>query len=270
MAQRLIVAIVLIPAGVFLVAIGGWPYAIALTAGLGYAAWEYSQLFSRGKNHFITPVLVGGVMALVLARKLFQFTGSDLFLSALVLLAMGVQVIQFEMHENNSALDFNITLGGILYLGWLGAYMISLRDLPDGLYWVLLVLPTCWIADGAAYFIGSRFGKHKMTQHVSPKKSWEGYFGGVIFGTLGCMLLASLWHLVAPNITALKGLILGLVISVISPMGDLGESMLKRGFGVKDTSHILPGHGGIMDRIDSWLWAAAIGYYLILFGLPNW
>jgi phosphatidate cytidylyltransferase len=104
-----------------------------------------------------------------------------------------------------------------------------------------------------------------MSPRSSPKKSWEGYIGGVIGGTLFAVLLASLWHLRAPAVTPLKGLILGLVITSISPLGDLGESMLKRGFGVKDTSRLLPGHGGIMDRIDSWLWAATIGYYLILY-----
>lgn len=265
LAQRLIVAILLIPAGVFAIAAGGWLFAVIVIGALGYAAWEYNRLFIHGGYHPITPLLITGVVGLALVRQLYQFTGSDILLSGLVILAMGLQVIQFERHENNSALDFNITLGGILYLGWLGAYLISLRSLPDGKWWFLLVLPTIWIADGAAYFVGSHFGKHKMVPHVSPKKSWEGYFGGVLFGALGCLLLASLWHLRAPAITPVKGLILGLVISIVSPVGDLGESMLKRGFGVKDTSHALPGHGGIMDRIDSWLWAAAIGYYLILF-----
>ena len=127
------------------------------------------------------------------------------------------------------------------------------------------MLPAIWLGDGAAYFVGSHFGKHKMSPRVSPNKSWEGYVGGVIGGALGALLLASLWHLRAPAITPVKGLILGLIVTIVSPLGDLGESMLKRGFGVKDTSQLLPGHGGIMDRIDSWLWAAAIGYYLILY-----
>ncbi len=86
-----------------------------------------------------------------------------------------------------------------------------------------------------------------------------------MFATLGTALLAALWHMRAPMITAEDGLLIGLIISVISPLGDLGESMLKRSFGVKDASHLLPGHGGVMDRVDSWLYAAPIGYYLILF-----
>ncbi len=146
--------------------------------------------------------------------------------------------------SNSSAVDFNITLGGILYLGWLGSYLISLRNLPDGLWWFLLVLPATWFGDGAAYFVGSHFGRHKMSPRVSPKKSWEGYVGGVIGGALFCMLLASLWHLRAPAITPVRGLIVGLVIAGLSPLGDLGESMLKRGFGVKDFEPSVTGTWG--------------------------
>ncbi|RPJ37909.1 MAG: CDP-archaeol synthase, partial [Chloroflexi bacterium] len=100
---------------------------------------------------------------------------------------------------------------------------------------------------------------------ASPNKSWEGYVGGVIGGALFALLMASIWQLRAPAVTPMKGLILGFVICAIVPLGDLGESMLKRCFGVKDSSNLLPGHGGVLDRIDTWLWAAPIGYYLILY-----
>jgi phosphatidate cytidylyltransferase len=265
LAQRLIVAILLIPAGVFVVATGGWVLAVAVMAALGYGAWEYWRIFTHGGYRPSAPLLIAGVVGLALARQLYQFSGSDLLISSLILLSMGNQVFHFEKGSNTSAVDFNITLGGILYLGWLGSYLISLRSLPDGLWWFLLVLPSIWFADGAAYFVGSHFGRHKMSPRVSPKKSWEGYVGGIIGGALFSLMLASLWHLRAPSVTPLKGLILGLVITVITPLGDLGESMLKRGFGVKDSSRLMPGHGGVMDRIDSWLWGAAIGYYLILY-----
>jgi phosphatidate cytidylyltransferase len=265
LAQRLIVAIFLIPAGVFVIATGGWVLAVVIMAALGYGAWEYWRLYTRGGYNPSAFLMIAGVVGLAIARQLYQFSGSDLILGSLILLAMGSQVFQFEKGSNTSTIDFNITLGGILYLGWLGSYLISLRNLPDGQWWFLLVLPTIWFGDGAAYFVGSHFGRHKMSPRVSPKKSWEGYAGGVIGGALFCFLLAGLWHTRAPVITPIKGLILGLVIASITPLGDLGESMLKRGFGVKDSSHLLPGHGGVMDRIDSWLWGSVIGYYLILF-----
>jgi phosphatidate cytidylyltransferase len=112
--------------------------------------------------------------------------------------------------------------------------------------------------------IGKRFGKHQLSPRVSPKKTWEGYLGGILFAMILTPLLAAGWHLRAPAVTPLDGLIIGAVISVFAPLGDLGESMLKRQFGLKDSSNLLPGHGGAMDRIDTWLWAAAIGYYLVL------
>jgi phosphatidate cytidylyltransferase len=264
LAQRLIVAIILIPFGTLLFAIGGWFLAVVAAGALGYAAWEFWRMYKLGGYQPSAVVLISGTAAVVLARYAFQFSGSDILLCVFVLAAMAVQAVNFEKGENTSAVDFTITLGGILYIGWLGAYIVSLRSLPDGLWWLMLVLPAMWFSDGAAYFVGRRYGKHKISQRISPKKSWEGYFGGLVVGALGTMLLASLWHLRAPAITADKGLLLGLIVSAISPLGDFGESMIKRSFGMKDASALLPGHGGIMDRIDSWLWAAPIGYYLII------
>jgi phosphatidate cytidylyltransferase len=265
LAQRLKVAIVLIPAGVLLFAVGGWFLALVVAAGLGYAAWEYWRMYTLGGYYPSAAVLITGTGVLVLARQAFGFTGSDLLLCLLILAAMAIQAFNFEKGVKTSAVDFTIILGGILYLGWLGAYIVSLRNLPDGLWWLMLVLPGMWFSDGAAFFIGRKFGRHKISERVSPKKTWEGYFGGLVFGALGTMLLASLWHMRAPDITPLRGLILGIIISGVSPMGDFGESMIKRSFGMKDASGLLPGHGGVMDRIDSWLWAAPIGYYLIYF-----
>lgn len=265
LAQRLTVILVLLPIGIIAIAFGGWVLAAVIIAVLGYGAWEYSELFKQGGFHPSTPILIAGVMGLALARQIFQFSGSDILIGALVLITMAVMVFQYEKGCDTSAMDFNITLGGVLYLGWMGSYLISLRSLPDGLWWFMVVMPVIWFADGTAYLVGSRLGRHKMTRRVSPNKSWEGYLAGVVAGMLGGMLLASLWHLRAPVVTWDKGLMIGLIIAVLSPLGDLGESMLKREFGVKDTSHLLPGHGGILDRADSWLWAAPIGYYLILF-----
>lgn len=265
LAQRTLVAILILPLGMMAVAAGGWVLTAVVAGLLAYAAWEYDHLFRLGGYHPSTPILILGTISIVLARHIFQFTGSDLLIGLLVITAMAAQVSAFERGNQNAALDFTITVGGVLYLGWLGAYLISIRSLPDGLWWMLTVLPAILIGDAAAYFIGSRFGRHKLTRRVSPKKSWEGYIGGIITAGLGTMLLASLWHMRAPVITPEKGLIVGLVISILAPIGDLGESMLKRSFGVKDSSHLLPGHGGIMDRMDSWLWAAPIGYYLVLF-----
>lgn len=262
--KRLVVALVLLPFGVALLLHGGWLLALVAVAVLGYAAWEYYLMFQRGGYKPSAPVLIAGVAVLVLARQAFQFEGTGLLLSFAVLLSMGTQVVHYESGDDTAAVDFNITLGGILYLGWLGAYLVSLRQLPQGQWWLLLVLAACWIGDAAAYLVGRKIGKHKLSQRVSPNKSWEGYIAGIVGAALGTWLVALIFTQFGSEILPTKGLLIGLVMAVITPLGDLGESMLKRGFGLKDSSQILPGHGGIMDRIDSWLWAGAIGYYLIM------
>jgi phosphatidate cytidylyltransferase len=263
LVQRLIVAIIIIPVLVILAYLGGWVLALSMAATLGFGAWEYNKLFTAGGFQPAVYLLVGGTVIFVLARHAFAFVYSDITISLILLMGMAWQVIQYEKGTSTAATDFGITMGGLFYLGWLGSYLISLRDLPAGMWWILVVIPTINISDAGAYFIGSHFGKHKISQRVSPNKSWEGYFGGILAGTIGAVILAAAWHLRSPLITVEKGLVLGLAITILSPLGDLGESMLKRSFGVKDSSRVLPGHGGVMDRIDSWLWAAPIGFYII-------
>ncbi len=264
LSQRLIVAIALVPFGVWLIALGGWPYTLFITLILGLAAWEYQRLFRMGGFRPSTLLVVGGTLGLALSRALWGDAVSAPLLSGLILLAMALQVVDYRHSQKTAAMDFSINLGGVLYLGWLGSYLLSLRELPDGQWWFLVVMPAIWLCDAGAYLVGSRIGRHKMAPLISPKKSWEGYLAGIVTGTLGTLGLAMLWQLRAPALTLEKALVVALVVAVFSPLGDLGESMLKRGFGVKDTSQILPGHGGILDRIDSWLWAAPLGYYLIL------
>jgi phosphatidate cytidylyltransferase len=187
------------------------------------------------------------------------------------LCGMTYHLVSYERGRGQAGTDFGITMGGLFYLGWLGAYLISLRNLPDGLWWVLLVLPVTWLVDTGAYLVGSRIGRHKMLPRLSPKKSWEGYFGGILFGVISGALLPIGWQFLAGTpigVTPVRGALVGLVLGVVTILGDLGESMFKRQAGVKDSGNILPGHGGAFDRIDSWLWAAVIGYYMVLW--LNW
>ena len=264
LSQRLIVAILIIPLTVGAVYAGGWIYAVLILALLGTSAWEYWRMFQKGGLYPSRAILIGGVLLLAASRAWLGFTFSHLVLSAIILLAMIVHTIAYERGIDCSASSFAATLSGVLYLGWIGAYLFSLRNLPDGAWWTLTVVPSAALADSGAYIFGKRFGRHQFSTRVSPKKTWEGYLGGILFGTVLTVLLAALWHLRAPAVTPQAGLIIGAVISIFCPFGDLGESMLKRQFGLKDSSSLLPGHGGMFDRIDSWLWAGVIGYYLVL------
>jgi phosphatidate cytidylyltransferase len=262
--QRLIVTFIIAPIGIGAIMLGGWALTLFLVTFLGMAAWEYSQLFRRGEYRPATWIIVAGVVLACVLREVFNFTYSDLFLSISILLSMGWHVFAYEFGSLRPGSDFTITLSGILYLGWLGAYFISLRGLPYGAWWVLLVIGAINFADSAAYFIGRGLGKHKLSPRTSNGKTWEGYIGGVLVGTTLTTLMATWMHVYVPTITWSVGLILGTAISILAPLGDIGESMLKRQFGVKDSSNILLAHGGFLDRMDSWLWAAPIGYYLVL------
>ncbi|MFQ5615424.1 MAG: phosphatidate cytidylyltransferase [Anaerolineales bacterium] len=269
--QRVLVVVVLLPIGLWATYLGGVPFLLLITLILGAAGWEYGRLFRAGGFRPASFLIAGGTLALLGGRYINGLNGNPFssdswILSLIVILAMSYHAIAFERGHSQAGTDFAITLGGVLYVGLLGSYLIPLRNLPDGLWWTLTTLPAVWLADSGAYFIGRRFGRRKFSPRLSPKKTWEGYFGGVIVGTIGTALLVLGWQALARTeivMTPLRGGILGLVLAVVTPLGDLGESMLKRQVGVKDSSNLLPGHGGALDRIDTWLWAAAIGYYLI-------
>ena len=261
--KRVLAALVMAAIGIPAIIYGGVFYFLLISIFLVLAAWEYVKIFQAAKFSPSMLVTVGGVLLLLFFRN-FLPTYSGPLLTLLILLAMTVHLFSYESGRDSAASDLMVTLGGFVYLGWVGAYLMDVRALPDGGWWILLTLGSVWIADSAAYFIGSRFGKHKLSPRLSPKKSWEGYWAGVVLGTLGAAGLALLFHAWGGiAVTWWQGGLLGLVLSVFTTLGDLGESMLKRQAGVKDSSNIIPGHGGFLDRIDSWLWAAAIGYFLI-------
>jgi phosphatidate cytidylyltransferase len=189
----------------------------------------------------------------------------------LILLAMTAHLFAFERGREQAAHDFGVTVAGIVYLGWVGSYLLDLRNIMSnemGVWWFMLVLPLVWAADTGGYSIGAAYGRHKMAPRLSPKKSWEGYFAGIFTAVLVGAFFAYAFSGMGPQplaglITPLQGALLGLVIGALAPLGDLGESMFKRQSGTKDSSNVFPGHGGFLDRIDSWIWGAALGYFLI-------
>lgn len=267
MGKRILAALILAIIGIPAIILGGIYYFCLVTLILGAAAWEYKRIFCVMDCNASEPILVGGVVLIVFARQFFPgLAAAALTLS--ILAAMTWHLFDYEKGRNRAATDFSITVAGIVYLGWVGAYLIDLRNLTNGLWWLLLVLPAVWLADISAFFVGSRWGKHQLSPRLSPKKTWEGYWAGIFFGTFGTTALAVLWHrLGGPLVPWWKGTVLGAVLSILTTLGDLGESMFKRQAGLKDSSNIIPGHGGVLDRIDSWLWGAALGYLLTIWFL---
>jgi phosphatidate cytidylyltransferase len=262
--QRLLVILVLLPIGLGMIYLGGAPFTFFIALILGLAVSEYCALFKKAGYQPAVFLAIAGVVSIVLSR---HFTGLPLMLAVFclyILLAMVFHLIKYEKGRDLAGADFAVTTSGIVYVG-LGVFITALRDLPEGLWWLLIVLLSVWLADVAAYLVGVRFGRHKMTVRLSPKKSWEGYLAGLVFSPLAIIPLTKYFQSLGAGggITPLRTGILAVVISILCIMGDLGESMIKRQAGVKDSGSLLPGHGGVFDRIDSWLWAAVIGFFII-------
>ncbi len=277
MVKRTVTALSLLAIAMPAVLFGGIWFLLLIGFFIVAAAWEYVQMFRTVKIEPSMWVTVGGTGLLLATRSqsiakllspsvAFSPAWAELTLTCLVLVAMAVHLYAYERGRDQAALDFVITAGGLIYLGWIGAYLIDLRALPNGGWWVMFVLPIVWLADSGAYSWGARYGKRKMTPRLSPKKSWEGYWAGVFMGTVYGAFFAFAYSKYGPlNVSILQGIILGFVLSTVTTLGDLGESLFKRFGSEKDSGNLFPGHGGAFDRIDSLIWAAVIGVYWIRF-----
>jgi phosphatidate cytidylyltransferase len=269
MLRRTLTALGLAAIGLPAIVFGGVFYFLLIAIVLAGCAWEYVRMFRAVQLEPDQIVTIGGVLCIATARFFFPQAAIPFFV-LFVLLAMAAHILRYEYGRDLAAVDFAVTVAGIVYLGWLGSYLLDLRQMPQGGWWLMIILPIIWAGDTGAYSIGSAYGRHKMTPRLSPKKSWEGYFAGLLTSIVVGAFFAYAFSSLSPQplkgmITALQGGFLGLVIGALAPLGDLGESMFKRQGGLKDSSNIFPGHGGFFDRIDSWIWGAALGFLIIQF-----
>ena len=266
MKERVISACVLVPVVCLTAYFGGIPFLALVMIICGISAWEFGHIFDQ-HDGIRTPLflLVVSVLVLILARWVLGIDASHRTLTLCIMGAMLCGTILCEKEVPKSALSFVVLTTGMVYIGWLGGYMISLRRLPDGCIKFLLVIFMVWISDVGAFFVGTAIGKHKMFRIVSPKKSWEGFFGGIFF----TMLISALLRTLVPQIRAILDLkqllVLAGLVSLSGPLGDFGESMIKRNYGIKDSSNLIPGHGGFFDRFDSCFFAMPIAYYFFEF-----
>jgi phosphatidate cytidylyltransferase len=153
---------------------------------------------------------------------------------------------------------------GIFYMGWLLSYWVLIMNSYGGAWngrdWVLLALFSTFAVDTSAYFAGRTWGRHKMAPTVSPGKTWEGAAGGLV-GAIAAVIILAL--LLDTGISYSEMVILGVLIAVFAQLGDLAESKLKRNMGVKEASNLIPGHGGILDRLDSIVFTGVVVYYCL-------
>src|SRR5262245_34597529 len=268
--DRLAVSVLLLPFVFLIVQVGGLFYLLAVLGILVIAAVEFAALFVRVHQRPSTVLLVAGVGLVVAAAQYPALDPWGALPAVLVLAALTWHLVDYERGAPTSGTDFAVTLGGIFYLGLLGRCFILLRAAPDGMWWLLTALGSVFLADTGAYGFGRAFGRRFIQRpfapRLSPKKTWEGFAGSVLIGALGGGLLAWSWRIAVGPASLLNwqtGTLLGAVVGVVGQLGDLGVSMFKRQAGVKDTGAVMAGHGGALDRIDSWLVVMAVAYYYI-------
>jgi phosphatidate cytidylyltransferase len=151
-------------------------------------------------------------------------------------------------------------MAGILYIGWMLSYWVQLRGLEDGRELVFLAMFTTFASDTSAFFIGRTWGKHALVPAISSGKTWEGAIGGLLSSIAASFIISVIFTL---PFSYWQIALVGLIISVFAQLGDLVESLLKRNTGVKDASKLIPGHGGILDRLDSLIFTGVIVYYFV-------
>ncbi|MBQ0896136.1 phosphatidate cytidylyltransferase [Micromonospora sp. U56] len=250
-------ALILIPLFFYL------PAFLAVVAGaIGVGIWEMARAVRRSGAHPpLVPLIAGGVLMIGLA----WYAGPDALSLGLLVTVLGTMI--WRLGDGPGGFQRDLTAATLIavYVPFLGGFAALLAAAPDdGHLRVLATLVAVVLSDTGGYAAGVSFGKHPMAPSISPKKSWEGFAGSVSAAAVGSAGL--LWLLF--DLAPWWGALFGVAVSVAAVLGDLGESMIKRDLGVKDMSNLLPGHGGLMDRLDSILFAVPTAYLLLAVFVP--
>ena len=243
-------AVVLAPAAVLATWAGGAWFCALVVAACGLLAFEWARMSAPRFWRSVGTAVALALIVAVVAAHIGQMS------LALILLVFGALAAGlFARSRGGEALD---AAYGVLYLGWPCVLLIWLRDLNDaqGLYWTVLVFAVAWASDILAYLVGSAVGGPKLWPRFSPNKTWSGFIGGLLAGMIAGAAMAG-W-LDMGRLNAFWGGVLGLAAALATMAGDLWESALKRRFGVKDAGNIIPGHGGLLDRVDGLMFAVVV------------
>lgn len=212
------------------------------------------MLFRLGLKPEPLSAYIGGGIILFEAYA-YGSTYSLNSLTAIILIYL--LTVLFSREQNNLA-GISATFFSTLYIGLI-TYIYLLRNLPNGWIWLIFLLACTWANDTAAYLMGKKFGRIPLAPRISPRKTRE----GAVFGIMSSLLTAYLFTLIYPTLPLFSVLVLGVIVAVAGQIGDLVESSIKREAGIKDTGRLIPGHGGILDRFDSMLFAAPLVYHYV-------
>jgi phosphatidate cytidylyltransferase len=280
LARRLLTAAFLIPPVLCVCWAGGFPYVLVVILFIGFGLNEFYDFISaKGAR----PQRLLGTLAAVAVPLVVWLGSAFVATSLMTAFLLGVMILQLRKGEVSEAIaSVSETFFGVFYVGWLLAHAVSLRMLDRqldtwgidadpqlGFFFMVYCLVCAVLCDAGAYFVGRKYGQRRLAPAISPGKTVEGALGGLAIGTLGGVLAKCIFETAVPgdlsrDLSFPAAILLGLAISGAAIAGDLVESLLKRDAHLKDAGWILPGMGGILDRIDSALLAIPVTYYLVV------
>jgi phosphatidate cytidylyltransferase len=249
--QRIITGLIAGIVFLILLYVGGYWFTALIMALAVVGFDEYMRMLQFKKNS--SPYVLGLVGVIIISVPWHQF-GIEQMLSwdKVLWLFMLIFLTVTVLTKNKVSIDqAALIFIGIVYLGFGFHYIMETRLLEaHGLYWTSLVLICIWAADSGAYFAGMLFGKHLLWPAISPKKTYEGAVGGIVLTVVVALIFSN----AQPTLFTIREAVwLGVVIAIVGQLGDFIQSAYKRAKGIKDTGTLLPGHGGVLDRVDSWL-----------------
>jgi phosphatidate cytidylyltransferase len=280
LGRRIVTAAFLIPPVVFVCYAGGFPFVLGVIVFIGLGVNEFYDFISaKGAR----PQRLLGTLAAAALPLVVWLGSAFVATSAMTAFLLGIMILQLRKGEVSEAIaSVSETFFGVFYVGWLLAHAVSVRmidrqlhdwgiaaDPQTGFFYMVFCLVCAVLCDAGGYFVGRSFGRRRLAPAISPGKTVEGAIGGVLVGTLGGVITKCIFQLFVPgdlarDLSFPATVLLGLLISLAAIAGDLVESLLKRDAHLKDAGWLLPGMGGVLDRIDSALLAIPVTYYLLI------
>lgn len=260
LAQRILTAVVGLPIILAAIWLGGTWLLLIVLAATAIAGWEFYRLAGSATNS--PPLVWLGILFVVavVANAEFQLVAVEGLVAAVAVAPLIYLIIR---RSEDPLISWAATVAGFLYVGFLTSHAVLLRNVDDGRDWLVFALLVTFATDTGAYAVGRLVGRHKMAPSISPNKTWEGAIGGVLGAVLAAWGLSVVFEL---PLAVWQAIALGGAVSIAGQLGDLSESMLKRRAGADESSHILPGHGGILDRLDSVVFTIPLVYYFVTGG----
>ncbi|MFH1132324.1 MAG: phosphatidate cytidylyltransferase [Pseudomonadota bacterium] len=260
---RVISVVLLVPPLILLVLwqkAGGFAIAVHLVSTI--ALMEFYQIAVSDIS--LWKRTAGTALGTLTSITMYWCPKADILVALLLLIILMLSTLQLFTFDDikKATTSTAIMVFGIIYVPLMLTTIALLKKMPDGTDWVFLVLTVTWFSDTGAYFMGRAIGRHKLYVTVSPGKTVEGAFGGIV-ASFGAAILAKYWYM--PQLTWLHGIAFAVFGSVFAQVGDLVESMVKRSFDVKDSGRIIPGHGGLLDRIDALLFVSPFFYLYVTY-----